>query len=86
MPIWKCRLDEASLEHLQRELKVREIRNEIEIPGEYDLPKSHLRQVAVDTYTILARQENPNLERPHIHRVMQELRISCEPLPETDHG
>ncbi|MCC5809730.1 MAG: hypothetical protein JJU06_05090 [Ectothiorhodospiraceae bacterium] len=80
MPTWKCRLDDASLARFREELQLPHIANEVLVPGEDDLPRSHVRQVAVDSFLVLARQENPHLERHRLYALMKELRIECEPV------
>ncbi len=80
MAIWKCWLDEASLQRFRQELQLHHLHHEIEVPGEHDLPRSHVRQLAMDSLMVLARQENPELERAHLHQLMGELNMVCEPV------
>ncbi len=80
MPTWKCRLDAASMQRLRDEFQLQQISNEVLVPGEEHLPPGHVRQVAVDSFLLLARQENPGLERERLYALMSELDIVCEPM------
>jgi len=80
MATWKCWLDDASLERFRHELQLAHINNEVQVPGEHDLPETHVRQLAIDAFMVLARQENPDLERPRLFELMNELQVVCEPM------
>jgi hypothetical protein len=79
MANWICRLDDESLALLRTEFGLGDIANSVRIPAEHDIPKSHLRQVAIDAFHVLARQENPNMEAAHFVSIMDGLTVHCEP-------
>ncbi|MFV8834683.1 hypothetical protein [Aquisalimonas sp.] len=80
MTTWVCWLDDASIDRFRGELEVPEINNRVEVPAEPDLPESHVRQLAIDSMMVLARQENPAVEPERLYRLMNELTLVCEPL------
>ena len=84
MYYWTCWMDDASIDRFRRELGVSGIRNRVEVPAEHDLPPSHARQVALDAFMVLARQENPELDSERMHALREELVLHCEPSPGQD--
>lgn len=86
MANWKCRLDDASRQRFREELQLQHINDHIEVPGEHDLPRSHVRQLAVDALMVLARQEQPEVDPARLHRLMEELQMICEPVTPEESG
>lgn len=85
MTYWRCRLDEPSIERFRRELDLPAVNNRVEFPGEWDLPESQVREIAKDAFMVLARQEQPKLDRPRIRGLLDELELVCEPAEEPRH-
>ena len=79
MPKWTCWMDDASIDRFRRELGLNQVNNHVEFPAEHDLPADHARQMAIDAFMMLARQENPDMDPEHIRRVAEELHVYCEP-------
>lgn len=82
MTYWRCRLEEASLERLRRELDLLGVKNRVDFQGEWDLPLCQVRERAMDAFMVLARQTHPYMDRAQIRALLDDLDLVCEPSSE----
>ncbi len=78
MSYWVCRLSDISLERFEHTLGLTGINNEVAFHGEYNLPRSHARQVAADAFRQLARQNRSGLDRAELHQLIEGLDVLCD--------